>query len=220
MKFPRLIDIHTHQLNSSDFFIENVDVRGAGKWQAPRHFFSVGIHPWSVSGEIQEETWTRLRQLAEKENCLAVGEAGLDRAKGADLELQMEVFERQVRLSEELKKPMIIHCVRAYSDILSVKKRLKARQVWIIHGFQGNVSIMTQLLKHTVFLSFGPFIFRPKVESVFMKCPLDRIFFETDDQSEYSIEDLYVAASRLRKMETEELIRTVFSTFESVFCSG
>ena len=58
-------------------------------------------------------------------SCLALGECGLDKKVQTPLDLQQEVFERQLTLAEKYKKPVIIHCVAAFQELIAIKKKLK-----------------------------------------------------------------------------------------------
>ena len=63
--------------------------------------------------------------LSEKLNatgCIALGEIGLDKLKGPSMEVQLAVFKEQIALSEKLELPVIIHCVRAWNELVLVKK--------------------------------------------------------------------------------------------------
>ena len=85
---------------------------------------------------------------------IAIGEAGFDKLRGPSPELQRKVFEEQVAISEELKKPVVIHCVRAWDELLAVHKKLKPKMPWLIHGFRGNTELAAQLLSKGMYLSF------------------------------------------------------------------
>ena len=59
----------------------------------------------------------------------------------APMELQLAVFKEQVKLSEKLGLPLIIHCVKAMDELLAVKKEFRPQQAWIWHGFRGKTGI-------------------------------------------------------------------------------
>lgn len=68
----------------------------------------------------------------------------------------MQVFRRQAELAESLCKPLVIHCVRAHDIVIGIKKELKPRQNWVIHGFRGKPTVARMLLDAGMWLSFGP----------------------------------------------------------------
>ena len=155
MIFP--VDIHTHRLppvpgtaianRYPDTFVPE-----AGAW------YSVGIHPWHIPATITpvvRNEMNVLASLAGHPQVLAIGEAGLDKLADAPMAVQMEVFEYQARLSVELGKPLVIHLVKAMSELLKLKQQIKPANPWIIHGFRGKPALAEECLRHGFYLSFG-----------------------------------------------------------------
>ena len=149
----------------------------------------------------------------------AIGECGLDRACDSDFELQREVFIKQIELSEQYQKPMIIHAVRSYPDIISIRKETKSKQFWIIHGFNGNEHSAEQLLRHDgIYLSLGDVLFKneKRAELLLDIIPSDRLFLETDI-AERSIVEVYEKASLLSGVATDILRKDIFDNFVKIF---
>jgi TatD DNase family protein len=147
-------------------------------------FLSVGIHPWYI--ENVEEQIEQLKNWAILPEVVALGEAGLDKQSAIPLDVQQEVFIRQAALAEESKKPLIVHCVKAWQELLEIKKQINPQLPWIIHGFRGKPKLAEQLIRQNVYISFGEY-FHP--ESLHVAYP-DRIFTETDDKA-ISIQTIY-----------------------------
>lgn len=142
--------------------------------------FSVGIHPWLTQGKTADTfNWHELRQQLGHPAVVAVGECGLDTLRGAPLNEQIEIFRRQIELSESLQLPMILHIVKAIDPMLALRKQLKPLQPWIIHGFRGNPCQAAQLVKAGLYLSLGR-QFNPLTETAI---PADRLFRETDAET-------------------------------------
>ena len=82
----------------------------------PGALCSCGIHPWYVlsDGVAQME---RLSLLAQEPGVVAIGEAGLDRLAATPWTVQERLFEEQARLADELDKPLVIHCVKAWDRL-------------------------------------------------------------------------------------------------------
>lgn len=120
-----LLDIHTHR-NAAvpGECIFNVE----SAWFEPVEgcYYSVGIHPWKVL-EAGPEDWTTLEKAVCHPSVLAIGEAGLDRLGPADILLQKEVFVRQILLSESVGKPLVIHCVKAFNELIELKRSIVRR---------------------------------------------------------------------------------------------
>ena len=127
-----------------------------------------------------------------------IGECGLDRLCATPYDLQLAAFEAQIALSEELCRPIILHCVRALDDVLRLKRG--TTQPWIWHGFRGKPQQLQQLLDHGFYVSFG---FRHHADSL-RACPSDRLFLETDD-TPAPIAPLYATAAGLRATTEDEL---------------
>lgn len=149
-----IYDIHTHhhpatpgtaivQLIADDFS------------PRPGHFYSVGIHPWEIREDWRTQQ-AKLSIMALHPQVLMIGEAGLDKKNGiVSMEHQIEVFRRHIYLSEMLHKPLIVHCVKAFDELLSLRKESKATQPWIVHGFRGGVEQWQQLTRAGLYVSIG-----------------------------------------------------------------
>ena len=172
---------------------------------------SIGLHPWHVGEERTVQAccdlipWLKLPQV-----CL-VGEAGIDRLRGGKIELQMEVFEMQAHLAKKAGKPLIVHCVKAFDEIIRLHKQNFPHEPWIIHGFRGKPEQAHQLLREGFFLSFGEHF----NEEALRLCPPNRLLMESDE-SLLSIDTLYTRAATLRGMEAEELKEQVNRNIESL----
>lgn len=136
---------------------------------------SYGIHPWYISDVPAQ--MAVLRKRAVLPDTAAIGEAGLDKMTQADLSLQEEVFVRQILLAEELEKPLIIHCVKAWPELVGIKKKINPRMPWIIHSFRGKVELARQLLRQGCYLSFRRYFHAEAVRAAWP----DRLFMETDE---------------------------------------
>lgn len=218
------VDIHTHnKIDRNIIAIRNIDVDNISDIDVSS-FYSIGIHPWSLKSQnLKTSEFQKLIDLLTHRlidsNFLAVGECGLDRACRHDFEAQKRLFIKHIELSEQYAKPLIIHCVRSYPDIISIRKETKAKQPWIIHGFQGNEQTTEQLLRHDgIYLSLGEVLFKneDKARRLLEIIPSDRLFFETDD-SEREIADVYEKAALLSGKDVAVFCRDIFNNFEKNF---
>lgn len=200
MKF---VDIHTHKsLGIKDeIWVRNLSVNEAKAILAENldDFFSVGIHPWNAEN-IDESEFQQLEILAKNENVKLIGECGLDKNREISFAKQLSVFEKQIQLSEMIRKPLIIHCVGYFNEIIALRKQKNPEQQWIIHGFRGKPQLAEQLLKAGFSLSFGE-RFNPESVKV---CPIDQLFIETDE-SEKSVSEIYAEIAQIKNCTVEEL---------------
>ncbi len=161
---------------------------------------SIGLHPWHVDKERTAQACTDLLPWLSLPQVVAVGEAGIDRLRGGKMELQLEAFEMQARLAAEMKKPLIVHCVKAFDEVIRLHKTRFPHEPWVIHAFRGKPEQARQLLREGFFLSFGEHF----NEEVLRLCPLNRLLIESDE-SLLSIEELYMHVSTIRCIEMEKL---------------
>ena len=138
--------------------------------------YSVGVHPWWTMEERLDVLIEGVRFWAQHPQVVRIGECGLDKLKGGAIDVQERVFIEQVELSERLKKPLTIHCVKAFDRLLGLRKQLRPTQCWAIHGFRGKPELAQQLLAAGCDLSFGTLY----NEAAFNLCPPDRRYRETD----------------------------------------
>ena len=150
---------------------------------------------------IKEEIWVELVAAAANFDVVAVGECGIDMTKGPLLATQMLAFRRQALLAERLRKPLMIHSVKAHDLITGMKKDINPTMPWIIHGFRNKPTIAAIYLNAGCYLSFGE-KFSPEA---LMITPRDRILAETDE-SELSIGEII---GRLEMSAQEELKNTI-----------
>jgi len=148
----------------------------------PFIYATVAVHPHEAS-KATEETFARLRELAQHPKVLAIGEMGLDyHYDFSPRQVQREVFERQLDLAAEARKPIVIHTREAWADTLEVL-RSRWRGEGIMHCFTGDEEQAREALDLGFYLSFGGVLTFPKAETVRQAAriaPEDRILVETD----------------------------------------
>ena len=179
-----ILDFHTHA--GAPRSLLSIDIAEVDD-SIPDVPVSIGLHPWSTARTDAESLMEKLEEAARSPQVVAIGEAGLDALRGASLDRQEELFRRQIRLSEQLGKPLVIHLVKALDQLLRIRREERPRQPWIFHGFRGNANVVRQLLRlettgsagntaAPVYFSLGP-KFNPEAARAI---PLDRLLIETD----------------------------------------
>lgn len=208
------LDLHSHSPNKDPnvFTIQNQIL---GVDPPMPHWYSAGIHPWYTDSAVSSELF---KDMTSNPNCLLVGECGLDKIKGDPLPVQTVYFEKQIEWAERIKKPVIIHCVRAHQEVLKIHKSTQPTVPWIIHGFNKNTQVASQFLEQGFYLSFGKAIItQPSTQNTFKQIPIERIFLETDDQTEYTIQNIYETASNLLNIDLENLQQQIKQNFKTLF---
>lgn len=216
------VDIHTHTTHSGAGCIEVVSLDIAElhtncggdvdaicqKVGSCGQYVAIGLHPWNAaSAEVDLASLPTVIQRCP--NVRFIGEAGLDRTRDIDTGLQKNVFQTQVEMSEDLSIPMVIHCVRAFDELLNMRKALKPHQRWIVHGFRGKPELARQLIRSGLDISLGEH-YNPLSLGVI---PMNRLWIETD-MSESNIQSVYASLCENMNIDADTLRESVFQRFQ------
>jgi len=212
----KFIDIHTHSDYHHPEVVRVLNIR-AGVNQAGKVVagpVSIGLHPWDI--ELFDEIAFE-EIICQYENLGFIGECGLDKFKGGDYERQLKIFMQHAWLAKELHKPMIIHCVGYFNEMMSLIKRAKPAKPWIVHGFRGNPALTRQLINAGFYLSFGTSILREGSNAAcsLAASPINRLFLETDN-GEVPIGLLYSHAARVLGLSLDELKENIYLNFKQI----
>jgi TatD DNase family protein len=212
-------DVHTHQIFLEDnddpyhsciFDVSPLEFEVA-KESHTRHAFSCGIHPWY--SEDSDTQMAYLNEIASDPRIVAIGETGLDRLKGPSFDVQIPVFKQHIELSEKLGKPVIIHCVKAWEELMQIRRETGPTQPWIIHGYRGKPVLTERLIREGFLFSIGDQI---NVDSMQL-IPTDALFCETDDEDEMTIRDIYLQTSQAINMDMEEFADRIAENVRRIF---
>ncbi|QEE51115.1 TatD family deoxyribonuclease [Flavobacterium alkalisoli] len=213
-----LYNLHTHNYTANDNILEVVNRYPYEDIDVP--YFSTGIHPWYIDVDKLDEHLTVIDARLAMDNCLALGECGLDKRIEMPMDEQQKVFEKQLVLAKKHQKPVILHCVAAYQEVIETKKRLNVDVPMVIHGFSKNSQVVRQLLDNGFYISFGKYLLRnPELSQVFVTVPNDKFFMETDTIEE-GLEQVYEKAAAAKNISIEELRNIVSNNFKTVFKNG
>jgi TatD DNase family protein len=180
------------------------------------NYFSIGVHPKNIS-KITASCLKMTDEYLSKPNVLALGEIGLDKLF-PDYEKQKTIFKSLISISENHNKPIIIHSVKASSDILHYRKK-HIKNSWIIHGFRGKWKLCKQFINLNCCISLGPYIATTPTDTiieVIKKIPLESVFFETDE-SNVKIKDIYNEFAKIRGIDVSELKAQVTKNVSKTF---
>lgn len=185
--------------------------------EAPPKYFSAGIHPWYINNRLEDHL-DRLEHLIKTDKLKAIGETGLDKHRGPNIEIQVKVFETHIEWAQKFHLPLIIHCVRSYPEVLSLLKKHKFKEPVIFHGFRGNWSTALPLIKAGYLLSFGPSILNATISLIqtVQLSPLNQLLIETDD-SQVTIEEIFQAIIHIKQVSEETMVDHLSQTFKTLF---
>lgn len=180
-----------------------------------KKLISIGLHPWYAKLDQLAVQMKYLKVLAKQSNVKFIGECGLDKLKGESLSNQILILKQQIELAEELNKPLIIHCVKAFDELIALKKELNIKVPIIIHGFNKNEELGEQLLAKGFLLSFGNSVLDKNSSVAKLVQKTNHFFLETDD-SKNSIEEIYHAVAEIKKCTIIELKARIFVDWEKL----
>lgn len=213
------IDFHTHKSENENNVISIKNIFPSENNIIDKsnfRLFSTGLHPSFISSEYEKELAIN-KNLIKDKGFVSVGEIGLDRLTKTDFKLQEEVFKTQVEIAQVINKPIIIHCVRAFPELIRILKQLKITVPVIFHGFNSNLQIAKELIKNGYYFSFGYDLLKPasNAAKTIKNIPREKIFLETDDK-DVSIQEIYMKASELLDIQLDILLSQVHNNFKSV----
>ncbi len=170
--------------------------------------FTFGAHPWHADQFNCEDFKSRLKSVMDSENFLALGECGLDRARETSWQDQLESFQAQLNIARDLEIPVvIIHCVRAYSEVLAQVKASGFNGRLLFHDFNASKEEAQKLISLGHYLSLGKTLDREnsKVRKYLTKEMLSHLLVETDDEEDIKIQERYQQLGSILAMDQETL---------------
>lgn len=218
MHESKIVDIHTHSPSHDESIVEVLVANTQTLAIAPPLVSAplcVGLHPWFIKDIEFSSFKSMLKHYLSHPNFFALGEIGLDKACDINFDQQMNVFCQQLELAHTYRVPrIVIHSVKAHSEVLSQLKSHKYKGKILIHDFYGSIETAEQYLKYDSYFSFGKKIFNNKnAQHALRNLPNSRVFLETDDQTTHNIFDIYEQASILLDLSLEELKDKIYINY-------
>ena len=202
-----------------------------------------GLHPWQV--QTRSENWlATLRDFLREFPAAPVGEIGLDRwLPGHDLPAQEKTFRAQISLAQELRRPVVIHCLKAFGLLENFLRAAgPLPRGFLLHSYGGSLEQMHTFAALGGWFSCSAYFFLPRKaaqQTVFQNVPLTRLLVETDapdmrgpeELSPHPLSDgagkplnhpanlpsIYAAAARLREMQPEAFSSAIAANFQNFF---
>ena len=176
-------------------------------------YLFLGAHPWYVEGlDIG-----KIREVLERyrNSIFGLGEIGLDKRRGPNIKEQLAVLEQLFSMASQLALPVNLHCVRAFSDMLSLLRDFSIPRV-VVHSFSGSLFYLEKFLSEkNCFISLSPFFLKrvDRLRELLSLLPLDRLLIETDYP--YQAKDLKVwldllrLVARVKNYPEQDLLRLI-----------
>lgn len=181
------------------------------------NLYSFGVHPWKIGKDVNH-ILQEMDTISRNRRCIAIGECGLDKLIETDFELQQKIFCEQIQIANEVQKPLIIHCVKAFNELTACLKKMNNTVPVIIHGFNNNKNIADDLLKEGYIISFGKALMQAdsNASEVIKHVGRKNFFLETDDSS-VPIRDIYKRCSVILGIEEVILQEQLKNNYQRIF---
>ena len=239
-----LIDTHAHL-----DMLSELDISGVGKVivpsvevstmdkviklsENPNIYSMIGIYP-SEAKTYTQEIEEKMIEFAKNPKVVAVGEIGLDYYWDKSfVDLQKEVFIKQIYLANKLNLPIVVHDREAHKDCFDIIKEYNKSSKVLFHCFSGSVEFMRECVKQGWYIALGGVVtFKNaiKMKDVAREVPLDKLVLETDapyltpvpyrGKENKPAYVRYVAEeiSRLRDISLDEIIDITTTNAEEFF---
>ena len=199
------INTHTHHPTGNHFEIANLPTNKIST------YYSYGVHPMDINTTPVSST----NYIGD--NIICIGEIGLDKLIQININQQIKIFKEQLLISEELKLPVLLHCVKTWNEIYQIKSEFNPNQPWIFHGFR-KTTLLDSVLNSDINISIGTAILHDKkLQSCLNEIPITKLFLETDDDEQFTIEEVYMKVSTIKKLSLLELKKQIHNNFINTF---
>lgn len=209
------INTHTHiQLYDAKIELVNLHIDSTER----ANLYSYGLHPWYLDKETYEEQLGKLEVIVHEKRCMAIGECGLDKLSKVDFDFQEKVFIEQIKIANKINKPLIIHCVKAFNELINCLNLNDNKVPVIVHGFNNNENIARVMVNEGYYFSFGKALlgYESNAAKAIKNVGRKNFFLETDD-ADLSIKYVYRKAAELLGIDEEIIKQQIQSNFETVF---
>jgi TatD DNase family protein len=189
---------------------------------------SLGIYPGDALKLSEKEIASEIRFIKENKNkIVAVGEVGIDLKENKDLEKQKENFRKFIRLSREIKKPIIVHSRKAEKECIELLEEENATKV-LMHCFSGNKRLVQRIKENKWFFSIPTNVkFSEHFQNLIKEVPISQLLCETDspflhpdkkrNNTPENVIESYKKISEIKGISFEETERIIEKNFKMLF---
>jgi len=144
---------------------------------------AIGYHPWQIREEEIEENLSFIRNHIEE--CVALGEIGLDYKVKVKKDLQQKIFKNLLDIAQRFNKPIIVHCRFSHRRAFEMVKEVGIKRA-VFHWYSGPINLLEEILNSGYFISATPALtYSPPHQEAIKRTPLERILLETDSPVSY-----------------------------------
>nr|WP_317357372.1 TatD family hydrolase [uncultured Tyzzerella sp.] len=195
-------------------------------------YASVGVHPHEAIS-VKEEDYKTLENWLQQEKVVALGEIGLDFYYDfSPRDIQRQVFQRQLKICENITKPVIIHSREASQEVFDIIKDSKVRK-GVVHAYSGSLEMALEYIKLGFYIGVGgvlTFKNANKLLNVVENIPLEHILIETDSpylapvpvrgtrNNSQNLKYIVEKISEIKQIEPEKVEKITLETAKKFFC--
>lgn len=197
------------------------------------HFYlGYGLHPWCVVNMSEESCREEMLILTEKASgAHFLGECGLDYfIRGGKEVRQKQIYflKEQLKLAQQLNKPLIAHVVQAHQDFKQNLMGFKHKFKGLIHGYTGSKEGADEYVALGFKISVGVGLLHPafkKIKSTVAHLDLKHLLIESDFPNSrgvpgtYNSEILLKVASevaQIKGLTPEEVLSICSENFHEI----
>lgn len=195
-------------------------------------YASVGVHPHEAIS-VKEEDYKTLENWLQQDKVVALGEIGLDFYYDfSPRDIQRQVFKRQLKICENVTKPVIIHSREASQEVFDIIKDSKVRK-GVVHAYSGSLELALEYIKLGFYIGVGgvlTFKNANKLLNVVENIPLEHILIETDSpylapvpvrgtrNNSQNLKYIVEKISEIKQIEPEKVEKITLETAKKFFC--
>ncbi|MAW07928.1 MAG: hypothetical protein CME61_06565 [Halobacteriovoraceae bacterium] len=210
----KIFDAHTHHITDNGLI--HFDIKLEKDLPQKGRFFSIGLHPWNIDGEEPSSIKGKLDKYILDKRVVALGECGLDRTRNFG-ELQKDIFKEHLIFAKEKKLNVVIHCVKAQNEVLSIVKKVNFKGKLFFHHFNGSFTEASHLVSLGHFLGVGKNIIKETKISKYLKdIPISNILIESDGE-EKLLPAIMDKVCLLKNLKKEDLIYNQIHSLKNAF---
>jgi len=209
------INLHTHKPLKEENVISVNNQMLQEASDIPPHLFTAGLHPWYADQLSLNVLSLLLDRCAASPDLVAFGETGLDKGCRIPMKMQLDVFDLHLKKAVNHGKPLILHCVRAWDELVEITAGTPV--IKILHGYNGSEQLTDRLLQNGFLYSIGKGILNPlsKIHAALHLIPISSIFCETDT-SNVTIQEIYQGVSAALKINEEDLRGVIYDNYSKI----
>jgi TatD DNase family protein len=196
-------------------------------------YAALGIHPWNVKALTEDDLQQTLELIStQKQNkaLVAIGEIGLDYKYTKIWDKQLMVFDRMLKLAENLDLPAIIHSRGTTTQIVEMLPSYNLRKV-LLHWFSRPVSALAKAVKRGYYITEGaPTAYSNGIRDIVRRTPLTNLLTETDGPVRFYkspfkgkrttpafVPIVVEAIAEVKSMDVKDVAAQIIKNFEEFF---